>query len=145
MTDEADKLAERLEAARTKRAAALEAVKPSLADQVAAAELEAANAEAIAAAAKALGRNGVDFAVVPVIDGSIVIVKTPDPVQFQAFMDLKEMKLDDADVMGSRCVHYPSAAEYRAIKMKRPALIMSVAAAASKLAGVALEAALGKA
>lgn len=142
---EADTLTARLEAARAKKAAALEAVKPTLEQQVEAAELEAANAEAVAAAAKALGRKGVDFEVVPVIDGSIVIVKTPDPVQFQAFMDLPAMKLEDADVMGSRCVHYPSAGDYRKVKGERPALIMAVAAAASKLAGVALEAALGKA
>jgi hypothetical protein len=79
-----------------------------------------------------------------VVDGSIVIVKTPDPVQFQAFMDLKDPKLDDMIVLGSRAIHYPEAGAYRALVAKRPGLHGAVAMAAARLAGVQLDIASGK-
>lgn len=143
MSDQ-EALRARLEAAKAATADARAELAPTLEDQVAAAELEAANAAAERDASKKLGRKHVDYEVVPVVDGSVVIVKRPDPVQFQAFMDLPAAKLEDIDAMGSRCVHYPDAGTYRKLKTDRPGLQISVAKAASRLAGIALDEQSGK-
>jgi hypothetical protein len=134
----------RLAAARQATADAKAAAAPSLEAQVAAAELEARNAQAVADAAAKLGTQGIDFEVVPVVTGDIVIVKTPDPTRFSAFQDLKEPKLADMDEMGSRCIHYPDARSYRTLVAARSGVIGNVALAAARLAGVDVDKRQGK-
>lgn len=142
--DPQEALRARLVAAKAATADAKAALAPSLEAQVAAAELEARNAQAVTDAAAKLGTQGIDFEVVPVITGDVVIVKTPDAARFSAFQDLKDPKLDDMDELGSRCIHYPDARTYRGLVAKRPGLIGSVAMAVAKLAGVALDSRQGK-
>lgn len=100
-----------------------------------AAELAATDAAAIADAVRAHGSVGVKIATVPSRLG-VIILKAAHSVAFRAFQDLEKVDTFAVENLVDKCVVYPAADSWEALKLELPGVIGDCAIQIAGLAGV---------
>lgn len=112
--------------------------------ELARAEREAADAEAIADAVASHGPVGESVEVIYTRLGC-VIVKAPTAARFNMFRDLGEgQTADDVRSFVKSCLVHPDGAGFDAIVMQQPAVVDRCGNAACELAGAVLKSVVGK-
>ncbi len=128
---------DRLAAALARKAAA-EAKRPTIDEEaaaIAAAEREADEAEAITRACCELGEQGRYFEVVTTDLGAI-IVRRPEPVRYRRFQELEAPRVEDIERLVKPAVYWPARTQLDTMLDEQPGILMRIAAAVGKLAGV---------
>lgn len=111
--------------------------------EVEAAELEAANARAIAKAVEEHGPLGAKVAAIDTRLG-VIVVKRPNHLHFRRFQDASEVTTETLDRLVRPCVVYPSHERFDAMLEELPAVLTELGREVSVLAGMKAKETAGK-
>jgi hypothetical protein len=120
-----------------------DATRDELTSKLEAAELEAADAEAIATACEKLGERGKHFGTVPTPLG-VVILQKPNPLKYKQFQDANKFTTTALEALVYQCRFSPDAGRLQQIFTEYPGKIAECADCVADLAKGARKDAEGK-